>query len=276
MDYNSYRREKLRGSMDLRSKVGLEIGALINPIVTREDGTVYYADHLDTRSLIRKYADDPNVDTSRIVQVDYVWGDRTLRQAVPPHIQFDYIIASHVIEHVPDTIGWLFELSDVLKEGGLVSLAIPDKRYTFDYFRPLTTMAELIDAYLNRYRRPTIRQLFDSYANMARIETHLTWLPGFDASAVERYHSEETALQLCKENARTGAYTDVHCSIFTVHSFVEIVTKLIKLQLFPFKIVQLHMPVPYSNEFIIILGAMPASMSPEERVSEQLASIPAI
>ncbi|WP_127534585.1 methyltransferase domain-containing protein [Paenibacillus kobensis] len=276
MDYGCDRKAVLRQGIDVSGKVGLEIGALMNPIVTKAEGMIYYADHLDTKSLIHKYANDPNVDTGKIVQVDYVWGDQTLGQAVPRHIQFDYIIASHVIEHVPDMIGWLFELDEVLKEDGIVSLAIPDKRYTFDYFRPLTTMAELIDAYLNRYREPTIRQLYDSYANTARVDTYRTWLPDFDASGIERYHTEEEAFQLCKEISRIGGYHDVHCTIFTVHSFLEIVTKLIKLGLFPFTIVQLHMPVPYSNEFIVKLGAMPKSMSPEERMREQLASLPSI
>ena len=57
--------------------------------------------------------------------VDYVWGDRTLVEAVGQGVYFDYLVASHVVEHVPDMIGWFGEIPAVLKAGGVLSLVFP-------------------------------------------------------------------------------------------------------------------------------------------------------
>ncbi len=52
----------------------------------------------------------------------------------------DLLVASHVIEHVPDLITWLREIASVLKPTGQARLAIPDRRYTFDLLRVETQL----------------------------------------------------------------------------------------------------------------------------------------
>ena len=69
-----------------------------------------FVDHADQAALRAKYADDANVPAEQIVPVDAVWGERTLAECFPGET-FDYVIASHVIEHVPDVIGWLADRS---------------------------------------------------------------------------------------------------------------------------------------------------------------------
>jgi hypothetical protein len=97
--------EKLRFGLDFGSMTGIEIGPSFRPVVAKNEGDVIYVDHLDTELLKAKYADDPNVDTCKIVSVDAVWGSQTLLQGVGRRV--DYVIASHVAEHVPDLVGWL-------------------------------------------------------------------------------------------------------------------------------------------------------------------------
>ena len=79
--------------------------------------------------------------------VDFIWDDgKPLREAIPANLVFDYVIASHVIEHAPDMIGWLRQVAGVLRTGGILSLAVPDKRFTFDEGRELTTLDQLLTA----------------------------------------------------------------------------------------------------------------------------------
>ncbi|WP_190865368.1 methyltransferase domain-containing protein [Paenibacillus arenilitoris] len=251
------RKSKILNNIDLKNSVGLEIGPLSLPIVSKDEGNIYYADHTTTEELIKKYQDDPGVDVTNIPQIDFIWGEKTYRKAIPSYLSFDYIVASHVIEHIPDVIGWLAELSEVLKDGGFVCLAIPDKRYTFDYFRKLTTTAELIDAYLNRLRRPGPRQIFDNCSNVVKINTGDSWSPDFDASNAERYHSDESAMNLCIESIQNKKYVDVHCSVYTSHSFLELFNHLSRLHLVNFKIAKYYEPERLSNEFIVILQKLP-------------------
>lgn len=110
------------------SGTGLELGPLYSPILSKSETEVYYVDHASTRVLRKKYKNHP-FDVGKIVDVDYVLNGKTLKKTITGS-RFDYVVASHVIEHIPDIIGWLNDISSVLKTGGVLSLVIPDKRYT--------------------------------------------------------------------------------------------------------------------------------------------------
>lgn len=58
---------------------------------------------------------------------------------------FDFVVANHVLEHLTDPIGALIEWHRILRPGGLLLFAVPDKRYTFDHARPRTSLRHLID-----------------------------------------------------------------------------------------------------------------------------------
>jgi len=169
------RRERLISGLDLERMRGVEIGPLMSPIVSKEESDVFYVDHADREALQAKYADDPNVDVQKIVPVDAVWGDCTLRECFADNRSFDYVIASHVLEHVPDMLGWMREIADILRPGGRLILAIPDRRFTFDYLRQTTRLSEIIDAYLRRNRRPMPAQIFDFNANAVEIDMIAAW-----------------------------------------------------------------------------------------------------
>lgn len=129
------RRGKLLAGLDLCSTTGIEIGALTSPIVTPSEGNIIYVDHADLATLRRRYADHASVDVTRIVEVNAVWGANTLQEAIGKDRTVDYVIASHVIEHVPDLLGWLEEIEGVLGPEGTLRLAVPDRRFSFDYLR---------------------------------------------------------------------------------------------------------------------------------------------
>lgn len=135
-------RNYLTHGLDLASLTGIEIGPLVNPVVTRDQSDVHYVDRASTKELQEWYSRDEKINVDEIMQIDFIWGEQSLAQVTGGTNQFDYCVASHVIEHIPDLITWLNEISSVLKVGGVACFAVPDKRYTFDYLRPLTTTAE--------------------------------------------------------------------------------------------------------------------------------------
>jgi SAM-dependent methyltransferase len=198
------RREKLLSGLDLQRARGIEIGALTSPVVSKADGEVFYVDYFDREVLRTEYESDPNVDIDQIVQVDAVWGDHTLRECFPNISSFDYVIASHVIEHVPDMIGWLKEIAEVLRPGGRLALAIPDKRYTFDYLRQPTRLSELIDAYLRRNRRPMPAQIFDYNANATDVDMVAAWNGPLEPTLLKHYVDLRYALERSIESIRDG------------------------------------------------------------------------
>lgn len=56
----------------------------------------------------------------------------------------DFVIASHVLEHLADPLSQLAEMHRVLRRGGVALVFLPDRRYTFDRDRSPTRLAHLI------------------------------------------------------------------------------------------------------------------------------------
>ena len=151
----------------------LELGPLTTPIAPKSDGWLTtVVDHVSQEQLVEKYRNDRTVDTSLIGDVDIVWSNGPLDAVVPRelHGSFDAFIASHVFEHIPDPIGLLRSLEQVLSPGGVVSLVIPDKRYCFDFFRPLSTAGGLLDAHARRAVRHSREATFDQVAYSIRAD----------------------------------------------------------------------------------------------------------
>jgi SAM-dependent methyltransferase len=56
----------------------------------------------------------------------------------------DFVIASHVLEHVAEPIGLLNEIYRVLRPGGIALILLPDRRRTFDRHRRPTPLDHLV------------------------------------------------------------------------------------------------------------------------------------
>ena len=107
-------------AIDLDAMRGLEIGPLYRPRVSPTHD-VRYVDHYSTEELRAGYAVNavaaPFLDD--IVEVDYVLRDgATIASATKEDAPFDYVVASHVIEHVVDPIGWLRDIERSLLRKG--------------------------------------------------------------------------------------------------------------------------------------------------------------
>lgn len=279
------RKHHLLAHIDPVKQRGLEIGALCNPIVPPGTGRIEYVDHLLTDALREKYAGDPNVDVARIVHVSYVWGASTLPQAVGGQC-FDYVIASHVIEHVPDPIGWFKEIAAVLKPGGVLSLAIPDKRWTFDCRRELTPVSALVESYFEKHRRPTIRHCLDHFGEVAAVPGALSpadlWQGKASFSQIPLAHPDllenlgESGLRAHFDAVRNGTYLDAHCSVFTPFSFVRILAVLARLGMIEFRVAAFQETPVNDMEFFVTLEKLPDALDVASRARIIIDSLPAL
>jgi predicted SAM-dependent methyltransferase len=265
---------KILSAIRPHNQLGLEIGALNRPIIIPKMGRIRYVDHATTAELKIKYAKEANVDVSKIVEVDYIWGDKSLPELVQAEAPFDYVLASHVIEHVPDFIGWLKEVFGVLRPGGVLSLVIPDKRYCFDYHRRTSTVPELVGAYLQKQRKPTPRQIHEYWSMIANWEGRMVWdqKDNVEPGKILPYHSAVTAWESTQRIVQNGAYFDVHCWVFTPESFFQLLRNLIEIGLFDFKVVRFF---PTAGcEFYVSLEALDTSADPTLLQKAQFASLP--
>ncbi len=263
------RKDRALQSLNLDG-IGLEIGPLDHPLVDKKDHEVYYADHMSLQDLKEKYKDEP-VDFKKVVEPDYVLGNKTLKQTIR-NKEFDYIIASHVIEHIPDTISWFKDIASILKTNGILSLIIPDGRFTFDITREVSKPADIIGAYLDGLTRPSSASMYD-YTSEYRdnINSIEVWSkPYFDYSKKPFHYSKDTAYQMAKLNASGKVYVDAHCYVYTPYSFTEILRSLICHDLLDFKVMSFNQTLENDMEFFVSLQ----KIKPNKQ--KKLASLPTI
>lgn len=201
-------------SLILKGGLGLEIGPSHNPIAPKSKGySVHIVDHLDAAGLKKKYADH-NINLDLIEDVDYVWdGKKSLAELIGAKSRYDYIIASHVIEHIPDLISFLQACEALLNENGVLSLVVPDKRYCFDYFNPVTNTGELLDAWINKSSKPSPGKIFDHISNASK-RGGIAWDASNrdELSFVHTFFDAKIAFEKALES---NEYVDVHLWRFT-------------------------------------------------------------
>ena len=222
------RREFLLKALNVDSLKGLEIGPLNKPLVRNEDvqegGEIFYLDHLPTCELKEKYKDDLSIDVNQIVPVDFVCTDGNIVGATAGNL-FDYVIASHVIEHAPNLLQFLKDIQTILKPGGQVFLVVPDKRFTFDFNRPLTTFGTALENLLTNVELPRISAVYDQAAMATNANGHNLWHGIVKAEDSNLLASEATAWKAALRVHKESFYYDVHVNIFTPESFFEILKK---------------------------------------------------
>jgi predicted SAM-dependent methyltransferase len=64
-----------------------------------------------------------------------------------PDNQYDFILSSHSLEHCANPLKALIEWQRVLRKGGVILVAVPDKRVTFDWRRNTTDFEHIIMDY---------------------------------------------------------------------------------------------------------------------------------
>lgn len=267
------RNEKILRHIDVGALTGVEIGPLDRPIISRSAGRILYLDHHDTEGLKQKYAAhaaDGLVSPDDLAEVDLVADGRRFADILGTKGPIDYVVASHVIEHIPDPVGWLCDLAEGLRDGGLVSLVIPDRRFTFDRFRRPSNAGDLIDAFLQRRTVATAGQVFDYFANVCMVESSAIWNGAQPERVPVPGHTPATALQLARQLGRGTAVPDVHCSVFAVAEFADVLRQIIMLDLLPYEVVALEPPSFGEAEFFVTLRK---SAAPAKR---RAASVPKI
>jgi len=118
---------------------GIEIGALNNPLSLPPNLKIKYVDILSEAEINKHYpgAKIPDIvcDGTYFPEVD--------------NSTFDFVIANHLLEHFDDPVRALKEWHRILKDGGVVFMALPDKRFSFDKERKRTLLSHLIDEHEN-------------------------------------------------------------------------------------------------------------------------------
>ncbi len=225
------REEILRAGITKNDKI-IEIGPSYNPLTPKADGwRSYVVDHADRAGLVEKYRTEPSVNVAKIEDVDFVWTGGPLTDSIPAghHGTFDVLVACHVVEHVPDLIETLRSAEVLCRSEAKMILALPDKRVCFDFFRPLSTTGDALEAYWERRSRHTAKSLWDTFAYNAMKHGGPGWGRADRTPPKLTYSLDDAHSSTLKY--RSDEYTDAHAWIFVPSSFCLIMLELAHLGL---------------------------------------------
>lgn len=143
-------RKYIRGS-------GIEFGALNAALEVSKGVKVRYAD-LQSEAEHRSWYSSPCEITPPDILTDI-----ESMQGIDD-CSVDFIIANHVLEHVENPLRALRAVSRALRNDGIVFIALPDKRFSFDKRRSITPLAHIIAD----YEQGPDRSLIQHYEDWSR------------------------------------------------------------------------------------------------------------
>jgi predicted SAM-dependent methyltransferase len=205
---------------------GIEIGALHNPLATPAGAHVRYVDRMHAEELREHY---PELDGLPLVDVDVI--DDGERLETIPDRSLDFVIANHFLEHCQDPIGALGTMFRVVRPGGTVYLAVPDKRFTFDVDREVTPAEHVLDDH-RQGAEGSRRQHFEEWARFVdkvaedEVAGHAAKLLEDDYSIHFHVWTQAEALELLDVARRELALDfDVEVAIRNGHENVFVLRK---------------------------------------------------
>jgi SAM-dependent methyltransferase len=180
--------------------VGLEIGALHQPLEVPDDVVVHYVDRQTVADLRHEF---PELDDWDMVEADVI-DDGELLSSVADGSQ-DFIIANHFLEHCEDPIGTIRNHLGKLRPGGVLFYAVPDKRYTFDFRRPVTPLDHVVVDHVSG-PEGSRREHYDEWTRLVEIK------PG---------EADEQAL--ARARVLEAAAHSIHMHVWTQDEFLRLV-----------------------------------------------------
>lgn len=204
---------------------GIEIGALHTPLKVFNKAVVRYVDRMTVAGLRKHY---PELSKFHFMPITFVDDGERLKKV--KDASQDFVIANHFIEHCENPIQVLKSHLRVLKNDGIIYWAIPDKRYTFDISRQLTSNEHLD----SDYTKGPAKSRRAHYAEWVNV----------------RYPELSVNEKKVKLQELLKAKYSIHYHVWTKETFIKFLKFVKRKYHFPFEVVENKQNI---NEFIVIL-----------------------
>jgi hypothetical protein len=233
----------------------LEIGPYAKPSFLKSTHNVFYADILTAeqiRAECQSHGYNPEFTPEAIdIQID-LFGTPSIKT----DLRFSTVFSSHNIEHQPNLIRHLNEVSALTIPNGKFFLAIPDKRYCFDHWRNASSIADIIAAYIDNRVKHTSTTVLNGEIVRAHNVERAHWLGNhgdYPVNSISDHLLESIKHGIDKAIKNRTEYIDTHAWQFTPASFLLNIQILKRLNLQPWTITHIWNTRPGSNEFYAVL-----------------------
>jgi SAM-dependent methyltransferase len=190
-----------------------------------------------------------NIDRIPIIHYTDATGDMA---SACPHDHFNLIISSHVIEHQPDLVRHLLDVHTLLKTDSYYLFFIPDKRYCFDHFIPKKSIADVLQAHIEKRKVHTLTSLLQSKLLLSHNSPVDHW-NGKSTIIAPPFSRQD--LDGLVQLVERGQYIDSHAWQFEDTDFVPIFEQLKNLEFIPqtLSIKKIWKTEVNSHEFAVLL-----------------------
>lgn len=207
-------------------QLGLEIGPNIRALVPKSsDYQVEYIESMSTEQLLATIQIKSPHEIDLVPAIDYVH-KTGLVEDLGKAAYYDYVVSSHVLEHLPNLIQHFQEVEAVLKEGGVYGLIVPDKTLTLDYLRPCSSFGQIVEAYLQKRSQAPLASYIDNlvYGVKSKHNDAICWEAGspLDLTTVYVQHPRKIQHLLDTQQTEPPADWGGHVWVFTADSFVSL------------------------------------------------------
>ena len=243
---------------------GIEIGALDNPLAVPAGVEVRYVDRVPTERLHEQYRE---LAGATFVPTSIIGDAQDLSALADESV--DFVIANHLIEHLENPIRGLAEMARVVRPGGVLYMALPDPRVTFDVDRELTSVDHLLDEYRNGTQH-TREAHFTEWVE--RAEKNVEWMRKAQVKTGPERVAELLELDY-----------SIHFHVWRPDTFLELLVVAMREAGLQLELVEFIPRLPDDDEFIFVFlkGVAGPEMAvpalPEElRVAELGAAVAAL
>jgi len=223
----------------------LEIGPFCKPLLYGHRAK--YFDVMDKAALEQR-ARDIGMPDPVAPQIDFV---SPVGDLAVVHETFDYVLSSHCIEHQPDIVAHLQQVTRILRPNGRYFLLIPDKRYCFGALLAESTVADVLEAHHAGRRTHSLKSVIEHRALTTHSNCVRHWKG--DHGSVEGEGPGRVLASIQEFAAANGGYVDVHAWYFTPPSIRSVFTTLRNAGYLGLDIERLYPTRLYSIEFWMVL-----------------------
>lgn len=178
---------------------GIEVGAFHAPLPLPDD---CHADYLDKVGIDQLKEWMPETNDLYCVFPKHI--DDGEKLAKVKSKSYDFLIANHMLEHTENVFKTIDNHLRAVKDGGYLFYALPDKRFTFDKERELTTYEHLKDEYYNGSEKNRVAHFKD----FGRLVSKVT-----DEAQLDNY---------VEDHIRNNR--DIHFHVWRYDTFIEQIT----------------------------------------------------
>ena len=224
----------------------LEIGPFVTPLLRHDK--MQYVDILSKKELVER-AEKIGLCANQAVDIDFVSKNGRLEMIQE---KFQIVTSSHNLEHQPDLISHLNEVSSLLEDDGKYVMIVPNSMYCFDADLPRSKISEIFNAHRDKRTVHTLGSTIEHSALTTHNDCSAHW-SNRERSRYKCLDPDRISNAIKAFNSAEGSYIDVHAWQFEPYSLSDILDVLIRLEFIDFNKISCRGPVYGTFEFTVEL-----------------------